>query len=601
MAQSNIGYKYRFSSGEREKIEGILAWKWGIQSHLPVGHSYRNVQPTSNTCPKAVSSVVAVEMPPNPVTSVSATYAPIVSDLSVSTYNGTKDLEMIWVEPGTFTMGSPTTEAGRNNTEGWETEHEVTLTQGFYLGKYEVTQAQYEAVMTGNTDSLSATPSQFGGKPDHPVDRVTWNATQVFLERLNEQQADNLPNGWAYALPTEAEWEYACRAGTNTRYSWGDTITLENANWGFSSVANYNDGSTTAVGSYAANPWGFYDMHGNLYEWTADAYANYATGAQTDPFNVGTAGSYRIRRGGAWSSTSTHLRSAYRSGTDPNYVNSNNGFRLALRAFKPEPPVEVEVEVLTIPTKIADLSVSIAEKFSDLSVSTYGGTKDLEMIWVEPGTFIMGSPETEAGRRDNETQHEVTLTQGFYLGKYEVTQAQYEAVMTGNTDGLNATPSQFSGNPDRPVEYVSWNDVQVFLERLNEQAADSIPAGWTYVLPTEEQWEYACRAGTTTAYSFGDTITTSDANYDWNGDPYTGADANQTTDVGSYPANPWGFYDMHGNVFEWTSTQRSDDSRAYYRGGSWRATGIYLRSAIRYYEYTNYRYPHGFRVALVQT
>ena len=121
-------------------------------------------------------------------------------------------------------------------------------------------------------------------------------------------------------------------------------------------------------------------------------------------------------------------------------------------------------------------------------------TVSLEMIWVEPGTFTMGSPTTETGRQSDETQHEVTLTKGFYLGKYEVTQAQYEAVMTGNSDGLSATPSNWQNNPNRPVEKVSWNDIQVFLSRLNEREAGNIPAGWAYVLPTEAQWEYACRA-----------------------------------------------------------------------------------------------------------
>ena len=178
-------------------------------------------------------------------------------------------------------------------------------------------------------------------------------------------------------------------------------------------------------------------------------------------------------------------------------------------------------------------------------------TVSLEMIWVEPGTFTMGSPESEAGRSTNETQHEVTLSNGFYLGKYEVTQAQYEAVMTGNTETdsngnvISATPSQYSGNPDRPVEKVSWDDIQVFLTRLNAQEAGNIPEGWAYVLPTEAQWEYACRAGTTTAYSWGDSITTSDANYN--------STIGQTTNVGSYSANPWGFFDMHGNVWEWTA------------------------------------------------
>ena len=137
----------------------------------------------------------------------------------------------------------------------------------------------------------------------------------------------------------------------------------------------------------------------------------------------------------------------------------------------------------------------------------------MEMLWVEPGTFTMGSPTTEAGRGTNETEHNVTLTKGFYLGKYEVTQAQYEAVMTGNTDGLNAKPSNWPNNPNRPVEKVSWADAQVFLTRLNAQQSANIPTGWAYVLPTESQWEYACRAGTTTAYSWGNDINATRANY----------------------------------------------------------------------------------------
>ena len=176
----------------------------------------------------------------------------------------------------------------------------------------------------------------------------------------------------------------------------------------------------------------------------------------------------------------------------------------------------------------------------------------MDMIWCPPGTFTMGSPTSESGRSSDETQHQVTLTQGFYLGKYEVTQAQYEAVMTGNTETdsngnvISATPSQWPNNPDRPVEKVSWDDIQVFLTRLNAQEAGSIPAGWAYVLPTEAQWEYACRAGTTTAYSWGDTITRDNANYLDSG-------YSKTRDVGLHDANPWGFFDMHGNVWEWTA------------------------------------------------
>ena len=232
----------------------------------------------------------------------------------------------------------------------------------------------------------------------------------------------------------------------------------------------------------------------------------------------------------------------------------------------------------------------------------------------------MGSPSTEAGRVSDETEHNVTLTEGFYLGKYEITQAQYEAVMTGNPDGLSPTPSQFGGNPNRPVEKVSWEDAQVFLNRLNdlEQTAGRLPAGWTYVLPTEAQWEYACRAGTITAYSWGATIANSNANYNWDGGANDGSDFKQTRDVGQYAANPWGFFDMHGNVWEWTAdwylaayptgnpvvdpTGPSSASRRVVRGGSWSDGGPGLRSARRWDRLLGTRSNYlGFRVAFRQT
>ena len=214
--------------------------------------------------------------------------------------------------------------------------------------------------------------------------------------------------------------------------------------------------------------------------------------------------------------------------------------------------------------------------------------------------FTSTVPETV-----NEAEHNVTLTKGFYLGKYEVTQAQYEAVMTGNTNSLSPTPSEFSGN-DRPVEKVSWDDAQVFLTRLNAQQAANLPAGWSYVLPTESQWEYACRAGTTTVYSWGNSIAASNANYNASG-------INQTRDVGQYAANPWGFFDMHGNVWEWTAdryqaayptgnpvidpTGPSSGSSRVRRGGSWNPGGTHLRSAKRDHTAPSHRINSpGFRV-----
>jgi formylglycine-generating enzyme required for sulfatase activity len=242
-------------------------------------------------------------------------------------------------------------------------------------------------------------------------------------------------------------------------------------------------------------------------------------------------------------------------------------------------------------------------------------TVAMDMIWCPPGTFTMGSPTTEAGRGTDETEHNVSLTKGFYLGKYEVTQAQYEAVMTGVTGDRNATPSNWHGNPNRPVENVSWDDAQVFLTRLNAQQVGNLPIGWSYVLPTESQWEYACRAGTTTDFSWGDGISSTNANYNWDGGPTNGNDFKQTRDVGQYSANPWGFFDMHGNVWEWTSdwyqaaypmgnpvvdpTGAASGSYRALRGSSWYSGGATLRSARRRTSTPGYRgIDIGFRVSL---
>ena len=153
----------------------------------------------------------------------------------------------------------------------------------------------------------------------------------------------------------------------------------------------------------------------------------------------------------------------------------------------------------------------------------------------------MGSPKEEKERKDDEIQHKVTLTKGFYMGVYTVTQEQWQEVMGNN-------PSHFKGEKNLPVEHVSWDDCQEFIKKLREK--DKKP----YRLPTEAEWEYACRAGTTTPFHFGETISTDQANYNGNftyGNGKKGVYREKTTPVGSFPANAWGLHDMHGNVWQW--------------------------------------------------
>ena len=228
---------------------------------------------------------------------------------------------------------------------------------------------------------------------------------------------------------------------------------------------------------------------------------------------------------------------------------------------------------------------------------------DMTFAWIPPGPFLMGSPPEEPERYEDETLHEVTLPQGFYLGIHAVSQAQWQGVMGDN-------PSRFKGK-NRPVEMVSWEDCREFLTSLSQRS------GKCYRLPSEAEWEYACRAGTTTPFHFGETISTDQANYDGNY-PYNKGVKEEyrrrTTAVGSFPPNAWGLFDMHGNVWEWCQdvykpyedlntkntlgTENIDESARVLRGGSWNNNARYCRAAYRHWDAPADRNNNnGFRVA----
>ncbi|MBO7106802.1 MAG: formylglycine-generating enzyme family protein [Verrucomicrobia bacterium] len=493
------------------------------------------------------------------------------------------DLDMVGIEPGTFMMGSPKNELGRENKE---TLHQVTLTKGYWLGKYEVTQAQYKAVTGTN-------PSWDKGA-DLPVEQVTWNDAMEFCSKLTdiEREAGRLPEGYEYTLPTEAQWEYACRAGTTTALNSGKNLSdeyqcpeMDEVGWywynGGKESYNNNLICTHSGGQKKPNAWGLYDMHGNVGEWCLDWYEDYPTTAVVDPTGPDT-GTDRAVRWGSWWNAAWACRSAYRGNDKPDAVYASLGFRVALA------PVVISDD--------GDMTIPIS------------GDVNLAMVWIEPGTFMMGSPENERGRENYETQHEVTLTQGYWLGKYEVTQKQYQAIMGKN-------PSKFQG-ATLPVEKVSWEDAMAFCAKLtaSEREAGRLPAGYEYTLPTEAQWEYACRAETTTALNSGKNLSnisqcTEMNEVGW----YGGNSGNMTHSVGQKKPNAWGLYDMHGNVLEWCLDWNgsyplapevdpkgpNNGTSRVIRGGGWNLIAGSCRSASRSnYGPTYSSYFCGFRVAL---
>ena len=467
-------------------------------------------------------------------------------------------LEMVLIPAGKFKMGGP----GK--------DHERTLTKPFYIGKHEITQEQWEAVMGSN-------PSKTKGAK-LPVTDVSWEDCQEFIKKLNEK------TDGGFRLPTEAEWEYACRAGTTTTYSFGEEITPKDANYEDSKI-----GKPVAVGSYKPNAFGLHDMHGNVAEWCEDWYGgDYPKELVANPKGPAK-GESRVLRGGSFYGYASDARSFNRYDSSPTYRYNSVGLRLVT-----VPKHDNEAKAKELQKVIAKSLQKEVEEKTDL-----GNGVKLDLVLIPAGKFTMGSPASENGRRDNEKQHEVTLTTPFYMGKYEVTQEQWESVMGGKPNNKGAK---------LPIYNLSWEDCQDFIEELNAMTSGG------YRLPTEAEWEYACRAGTANAYSFGDEITPNDANYNFERFEQTGflRKVVNIVPIGSYKPNAFGLYDMHGNVWEWCEDWKADypagavtDPKGpatgryrVLRGGSFNSVGSRARSSYRNsFSPTDRLVVNGFRLA----
>jgi formylglycine-generating enzyme required for sulfatase activity len=445
-------------------------------------------------------------------------------------------------------------------------------------------------------------------------------------------------DGKTYRLPTEAEWEYACRAGTTTAYSFGDDAArLSEYGWWGGTYGNGNAKSEQyahAVGTKRPNGFGLYDMHGNVWEWCSDWYGDYGGEASTDPLGADT-GSLRVYRGGSWFFYAGLCRSAFRSGSSPDYESNRLSFRVALSlepydaSVPPAAALRASRSMVSPfpagdasggaspqappPRAIAPFSENEAKShqaawaaYLDQPVE-FTNSVGMKLKLIPAGIFMMGSPDSDKDAKPHEKpQRQVTLRQSFYMGETEVTQSQWKIVM--GTEPWKSKGVKEGAN--YPAMYVSWGDATAYCERL------SASEGRPYRLPTEAEWEYACRGGTTTRYSFGDNAT-SLSDYAWWGGLYGNGNAKNeqyTHEVKLKRANAFGLYDMKGNVWEWCSDwyhekYSNDDvtdprgpstgSVRAFRGGSWGGAAFYCRSAHRNSNRpTDRANNNGFRVVL---
>ena len=557
---------------------------------------------------------------------------------SAGELTNTIGMEFALVPAGEFDMGDESGPDSRRPVT------RVQISRAFYMGKHEVSQRQWEAVMGSN-------PSRFPACGDDcPVEQVSWVDAQEFARKLNEKEDTTL-----YRLPTEAEWEYAARAGTTGERYFPDMDAIA---W----YEGNSEDTTHPVGAKRANSFGLYDMLGNVWEWVEDWFGPYPGGTVTDPVGP-SEGSRRVVRGGGYSRPADENSATARGAGPPSTRYYNVGLRLAISAelvagigapstddHGDEPslasPLEIGTPVSGLIEQGNDIDffrLEFSERtevaiFTTGSLGTTGSLRDsanreeatdnggggnfrieatLEtgvyyvrvesqgdgtggytlhlkertvftnpygMVFelVPSGQFDMGSTSDEAGAQaDERPVRRVQISQDFYMGKYEVTQRQWKAVM-----GEENNPSVHQHCDDCPVDAVSWDDALVFVRELNKKLETTV-----YRLPTEAEWEYAARAGEAGEHYHSGPLD----EIAW----YEGNSGETTHQVGEKRANAFGLHDMLGNVWEWVQDRYATSypdgpvpdpdpagpatgSKRVLRGGSWYSKAETCRLANRY-------------------
>ena len=470
----------------------------------------------------------------------------------------TEGPEMVWLPGGTFTMGDDQSDQGNEKPA-----HLVTLSP-FAIGKYPVTFEECDSFCEA-TDRKK--PSDKGwGRNRRPVINISWDDAQAYCQWLSEQ------TGQDYRPLTEAQWEYACRAGSKTAYCFGDDEKqLGEYAWYWENAEK----KTQPVGQKRANKWGLYDLHGNVWEWVQDWYRGYSKAPQINPINTSglMSGASRVIRGGSWGYGADRCRSACRD-----WFGSGRGDELGFRLARLGPLPSYSPNLSPKPERPPRLPNIPIPGLQDTLTD---GSSGPMMVWLPGGVFQMGQDDTSY--TDEKLVHEVEVS-AFSIGQSPVTFEEYDRFCAAK-DRKQPHDAGW-GRGTRPVIDVSWDDATAFCEWLSKQT------GTNYRLPTEAEWEYACQAGSATRYGFGDDERRL-GEYAW----YSGNAGGKTHPVREKSPNAWQLYDLHGNVLEWVQDWHANDyyrlsprenptgpesgSARVVRGGSWGGGAGRCRSAVR--------------------